>query len=160
MQKAKWVALIVGLGIAVAGAPAIGQQHDHHHHANAPAKLSLNNGKKWTTDAPLRDGMAAIRDLVAGSLDAIHHGKMSRAGYDDLAGKVDERVAAIVATCKLDAKADAQLHIVIGDLASGVEAMRGKSRKPGRMGGAVKIVQALDAYDRHFDHPGWQPIKH
>lgn len=160
MRTLKRIALLMGLGMAVAGAPAYGGTHEHHHHAQTPAKLSLDNGKKWATDDALREGMKATRDLLAGSLDPIHHGKMSRAGYEELAGKIDERIAAVVANCKLDAKADAQLHIVIAEIAAGVDAMRGKGRKPNRMGGAVKVLQALESYDRYFDHPGWQPIKH
>ncbi len=29
-----------------------------------------------------------------------------------------------------------------------------------RMGGAVKLVKALEAYAEHFEHQDWKPIQH
>ena len=45
---------------ALAQSPAASHSHD----ASAPAKLALDHGKKWATDAPLRDGMTKVRALV------------------------------------------------------------------------------------------------
>jgi hypothetical protein len=38
-----------------------------------------------------------------------------------------------------------------------MEAMKAGSH---REEGAVKVVEALNAYGKHFNHPGWKPIKH
>ena len=61
--------------------------------------------------------------------------------------------------CKLDPKADAQLHIIIGDLANGVETMQGKQPGQDRATGVVEISRTLNTYGKYFNHPGWQTIK-
>lgn len=149
------------LSLALASVPATAAENRHDHgHGAAPAKLELNNGKKWATDAPLRKGMENIRN----SIDAVHHevheNKLSAAKYGELAKKVNGEVNGIVANCKLDPKADAQLHLVIAEILEGVEAMEGKAKKVKRQAGALKVGGALEKYASHFDHPGWQPLKH
>ena len=71
----------LALGLATGSLAADAHKHDH---GAAPAKLELNNGKKWATDAPLRRGMENIRN----SIDAVHHeiheNKLSTAKYGAL----------------------------------------------------------------------------
>lgn len=129
-----------------------------HAHAASPGKLHLDHGRKWPTDEPLRRGMSAIRAAMAERIDAIHQNKLAAADYQALGAIVDQEVARIVAECKLAPRADAMLHVVIADLMAGAEAMQGKAKtKPAA--GAQKVVQALNAYGKYFDHPGWQALK-
>ena len=136
--------------------PARGQSHGHD--ANAPAKLSLNQGRKWATDDALRMGMANIRALVEPQLGAAHAGKLSPAQYAALAGQVDAEVGGIVANCKLEPKADAVLHIVIGEMGAGTDAMAGKTAQLRPAQGLVQLAKAVNDYAGHFDHPGFKPI--
>ncbi len=71
--------------------PAMAQTSTHDHHTAAPHKLTLNQGQKWATDAPLRTGMSRIRGLVEPQLDAAHAGKLTPAQYRELdrQGKAD-----------------------------------------------------------------------
>ncbi len=147
--------LAVGLSggaLAATGAAA----HDHGGHQ---VKLALDHGKKWATDEPLRKGMASIRASVEGSLHEIHEGKLDVAGYNALADKVGAQVGGIVAECKLEPKADAQLHVVIAQMLEGVDVMQGK-KKVKRQTGAVKVLTALEQYGTYFDDPNWKPIAH
>jgi hypothetical protein len=83
---------------------------------------------------------------------------MTAEQYRALGTTVEQEVARIVAECKLEPKADAMLHVVIGDLVAGAEGMQGKGQiKPAA--GARQVVQALNAYGRFFEHPGWQGLK-
>jgi hypothetical protein len=149
------------LSLALASTPATAAEHRHGHgHGAAPAKLELNNGRKWETDAPLRRGMENIRHAMDAALHDIHENKLSAARYGELAKKVNGEVDGIVASCKLEPKADAQLHLVIADVLAGIEAMEGKAKKVKRQAGAVKVVGALEKYASYFEHPGWQPLKH
>lgn len=148
----------LALGVAATGVSAV--EKSAHEHGAAPAKLMLNDGRKWATDEPLRKGMGNIRTAMDASLHEIHEGKLSAAGYNDLVKKVNAEVGGIVATCKLEPKADAQLHLVIADMLQGVEAMEGKAMKIKRQAGAVTVLGALDKYATYFDHPNWQPIRH
>ena len=149
----------LALGLSAGGHAADAHKHEHEHGA-APAKLELNQGRKWETDAPLRQGMTSIRGAMETALHGIHVHKYTAAQYGALAKKVNGEVSGIVANCKLEPKADAQLHIVIAEVLDGVEAMEGKQKKVRREAGAVKVVGALEKYGDHFDHPGWQPLRH
>lgn len=139
---------------------ALAQGATHDHGAAAPHKLALDAGRKWATDEPLRAGMQRIRALVAPQLQAAHAGKLTPAQYRQLATQVETEVGGIVANCKLEPKADAMLHIVIADMAQGVDAMAGKNARMRPALGLVKVAQAVDQYGGHFDHPGFEPIRH
>jgi len=132
---------------------------NHDHGASAPHKIELNAGRKWATDEALRKGMTAIRTLVGATLPAAHAGKLTPSQYDVLADDVNAQIAYIVQNCKLDPKADAQLHIVIGDIARGVEMMQGKQPGKGRPLGMLEVSRAMNTYGEYFNHPGWQAIK-
>jgi hypothetical protein len=133
----------------------------HEHEAPAPsAKLVLDNGKKWPTDAPLRQGMTQIRDSLQATLPAIHAGKLDNAGYQRLAGKVNADIGHIVQNCKLEPDADAMLHLVLADVISGAEIMEGKQAGTAREQGAIRIVAALNNYGAYFDHPNWKAPTH
>ncbi len=138
-------ALALAVALAVGAPLAYGQAAHEHGHAADEAKLVLNQGKKWPTDAPLRQGMENIRAALGGGMK-----------YGALAKKVNAEVAGIVQNCKLEPEADAQLHIVIADILAGVEAMEGKVQGEARRAGAEKVARALDAYGEHFDHAGWK----
>ena len=147
----------LALGLVATGVAAA--EHDAHKHGADAVKLTLDNGKKWATDEPLRKGMGNIRTEMQASLHEIHTGKFSTAKYSDLASKVNSEVGGMVAQCKLEPKADAQLHLVIADLLDGVETMQGKAKNVKRQTGAIKVLAALEKYGNYFDQPNWQPIK-
>jgi len=129
-------AIAAALALAFA-APAFAAEDAHSHgHAAEEAKLVLDHGKKWPTDAPLRQGMENIRAVVAkGAKD------------EALAKAVETEVAGIVQNCKLEPEADEQLHIVIAELMAGAEAKD-----------AERVAKALNAYGEHFDHAGWKRL--
>jgi hypothetical protein len=142
---------------AFAGTPAAAPAA--HAHAEAGAgKLALDHGRKWATDAPLRDGMGRIRALADTGVAQAHAGKMTPAQYTELARKVELEVAAIVTNCKLPPQSDAMLHLVIGGIGEGTDAMAGKG-KLAREQGLVRVAEAVNDYGRFFDHPGFQPIR-
>jgi hypothetical protein len=144
---------------AALSAPVLAQTATHDHSAAAPHKLTLNQGRKWATDEPLRAGMERIRGLVEPQLGAAHAGKLTPAQYRELATQVETEVGGIVANCKLEPKADAMLHLVIADLGTGTDAMAGKNPQLRPALGLVKVAQAVNQYGSHFDHPGFKPIR-
>jgi hypothetical protein len=129
-----------------------------HKHAASQAKLTFNEGKKWHADEPLRLAMSHIRASVTTALPAIHSGKLTPAQYDALGKEIEGQIAFIVQNCKLDPKADAQLHIVIGDIAAGLELATAKLSTKKRASGIHKIAVSLNTYGKYFDHPDWQAI--
>ena len=136
---------------------AAGAAQDHAHDAAAPAQLTLDHGRKWPTDAPLRKRMGEIRSLLEQRIPAIHAGKLSTAEYRNLGAAVEQKVGAIVAECKLPPEADAMLHLIVADLVSGADIMQGKA--PGNPAdGAHRVATAANAYGEYFDDAGWKPL--
>lgn len=130
----------------------------HDHAAATPSKLSLDQGRRWGTDQPLRDGMSRIRSLVEPELDKAHRGKLTPAQYAALAQRIDTEVGGIVVNCKLEPQADAMLHLILGDMATGTQAMAGKTAQRKPQQGLAQVAAAVNDYGRYFDDPGFKPI--
>jgi hypothetical protein len=163
MSTRFWLRLSVNaaFALALAGPSTVVAQADHEHsHGMAGiSQLTLDAGNKWTTDASLRSGMAAIRDAFEAEHPAIHSGKQTDARYDALAKRIEKQVQFIVANCKLPPAADANLHYVVADLMQGVSLMRGADPARTRHEGASLVHGALQAYPRYFDDPSWTAPK-
>ena len=163
MKTPNWTLLTSAVAAAAMAAalsaPGFAQTAVHDHSAAMPHKLTLNQGRKWATDEPLRAGMGRIRGLVEPQLGAAHAGKLTPVQYRELATQVETEVGGIVANCKLEPKADAMLHLVIADVGSGTDAMAGKDAKTRPALGLVKVAQAVNQYGSNFDHPGFKPIR-
>jgi hypothetical protein len=154
-------ALLLAAMLGLSGMSQAATSHDDHAaHGQGAATLQLNAGKKWETDAPLRQSMANIRQTMAAALHDIHENRLPATGYGKLAQQVESEVGAIVSNCKLEPKADAQLHLIVADLLAGAEQMSGKAKKIKRQNGAVKVIGALDNYAKYFDDASFKPIKH
>ena len=154
----KLTALAVALAsAAVLTLPAPAAADVHQHDGSGIHRLKLDQGKKWSTDEPLRKGMSEIRSLVNAQHEAIHSGRLKPADYARLGTQIEAQVAFIVQNCKLSPEADANLHEVLGEMLEGVEAMKGKEQKSLRAG-AGKVVAALNDYGKYFDHPGWKRL--
>lgn len=150
------LAAAFALSLAAAVPAAFAADPHHHGHGAGAPKLQLNQGKKWVTDAPLRESMAAIRETVHGAPAPLHKGTAKAADYAPVGNRVEAEVGRIVKECKLPPDADAQLHVVVADLLAGADAMKAaKDAKAGRAG-LIQVDRALTAYGRHFDHPGWK----
>lgn len=161
MQRHILTALAVLSLTATGPALAANNAHDHGSaHGEAPATLQLNAGKKWGTDAALRQAIGGIRQSLAKNLNAIHNNRFPASAYGGLAHQVEGAVNDIVANCKLEPQADAQLHIIVADLLAGAEQMAGKAKQAKPRDGAIKVLGALDKYGRYFDDPDFQPIAH
>lgn len=138
--------------------PVLAAEPSHEHARAGGAELELDHGRKWPTDEALRQGMTNMRAALAADLKAIHANKASDAQYEALASKLNAEVAYLVANCKLEPKADAELHKLIAEILAGAEAMQGKEPGAARRAGAVRVVRTLDAYGQFFDHPGWKGL--
>jgi hypothetical protein len=153
-------ALIMAAGLVASNAWAAGaQQPAAHEHGSEHATQAkpLPAGKRWPTDAALRQGMTQIRTDVAAQLPAVHHDELTPQQYAALAQKTEIQVGQIVANCKLQPDADAALHGILAQIGEGTEAMAGKSKMAPREG-VVKVVAAINEYGRTFDHPGWKKL--
>lgn len=161
-MKTEFSILLAALALVVSAPSHAAASADGHPHAGhgsiAPQKLQLNAGKKWATDALLRQTMNDINQAMATAVPLIHKNQFDSAAYQALATTVNQKVAYAVEHCKLEPKADAMLHLIIADLTAGAETMEGKNLNS-RHDGAVRILEALKAYGDFFQHPGWKAAR-
>jgi hypothetical protein len=155
MKHRNLVAAAIAAALVLGPVPlAVAQTHAH---ADVPT-LTLDQGRRWPTDTPLRRHMNDIRATMAGSLARIEQGTLPRADYAKIGASVEGKVASIIADCKLPPEADAMLHVIVADLVDGADVMQGKSAgEPAA--GAHKVVTALDNYAQYFDHAGFEPLR-
>ena len=155
IKRKYYLAVIVSI-VAVLG--VISWQHFHESHStshdehNSSAKLDLNDGKKWQTDAAMRQAMHRIRELVAPLQAVTSEQSINPAEAKSIALGVQEQVKFMIDNCKLDKKADAVLHTFIADLLKATEWL---SQEPPTAQGIVLIQKVLDRYPQYFEHPGW-----
>lgn len=147
--------LLVSPGSALA-------QHGHEPGHGNESKLELNHGKKWQTDAALRKGMTRMRAAITAALDAVHAGKASDATFETAARAMNAQVTYLIQNCKLDPKADAQLHLIVADVLAASEVLEGKSAGTPRVDGLLAAASSLNRYGEFFAHPGWRgiPLEH
>lgn len=145
--------------LAATSAPAMagGQEHnhpahgEHADHLNHASPLVLDHGgAKWKTDTALRDGMTHIRSAV--HKHGKDEGRLAAAQGRALANDINTWVGYMIANCKLEPKADAALHVLIGDLVKGAELLQA----PGHAKDGLALAKkALATYPQYFDHPDW-----
>jgi hypothetical protein len=150
--------LLLATALVFPLANAVSQTAPHEHEAVAHGSMELNAGQKWATDAPLRQGMTKIRTAVLTALPAAQSGSLTPAQYDVFADDVNSQVVYIVQNCKLEPKADAQLHVLLGDITTGVSVAKGEKQGEARSQGVIKVAESVNNYGKYFDHADLQPI--
>ena len=135
------------------------QHNDRSHTARSHGKLTLNDGKKWHTDEALRHAMSKIHASVKSAVADIQVGKLSSAQYNALGKEITEQLSFIVQNCKLDPKADTQLHLIIAGIADGIDTISAKKESQQRESGIHKIAESLNNYGKYFEHPNWQTLQ-
>jgi hypothetical protein len=128
------------------------QKNIEHDHGDSN-QLVLNDGKKWQTDAALRQGMQTIRDLIMPLTMRSTEQSINAEQAKKIALGVKEQVNYLINNCKLDAKADAVLHTLIADLLKGSELL---TQQTSDAQGIVIIQEVLHTYPQYFDHPNWE----
>jgi len=154
MQTARpFTAFAVALALAL-GAPGIvaAQTHAHDGSGGTAIEIMLNNGAKWQGDQNMVIGMTAIHSTMAANLDAIHAGTLPADASKEIAADIQKQLDFMIENCVLEPKVDEQFHVVLGEVMTGVSALEKGEVETG----AVTIVQALNAYGEHFEHPGWR----
>lgn len=99
--------------------------------------------------------MDGINQAMATALPLIHKDRFSDSDYAALASTINRKVGYAIEHCKLDAKADAMLHLVIAELMAGAEMMEGKTTAA-HHDGAARVRRALESYGKYFQHPNWK----
>lgn len=143
---------MTGTALAADAAHSHGHSHGHEVHGT----MELNQGQKWETDAALRQGMGALHQIVSTGLDDAHANALAANDYKKMSDEIMTQFSYVVENCELEPEADAQLHILLGNIIQGVEVIEGKVSDEQPEDGLVKMAQALNSYGSYFDHPNWE----
>jgi hypothetical protein len=148
-----FTAFALALALAL-GTPGIvaAQTHAHDGSSGTAIEITLNNGAKWHGDQNMITGMTTIHGTMAANLEAIHAGTLSTDTGKEIAADIQKQLDFMIENCVLEPEVDEQFHVVLGEVMTGVSALEEGEAETG----AVTIVQALNAYGEHFEHPGWQ----
>ena len=150
----KIIAFTLALGLLVSSGTVASPDDDHHHHHGnvAELELHLDDGERWATDGPLRQGM----DRIHGAFDRAHadyrSDRLHREGAAALAEEVEEQVRYIFANCALPADADAELHKLLAAVLGAASTLRTDEDVHS---GLHELHTVLKTYGEYFDHPGW-----
>lgn len=156
MLTVKYIApALFGIALSLTPVSGFAQSTSHDGHAASELALTLNAGAKWQGDDNMHKGMDAIRTAIAADLDAIHEDRLPAEDYKTLAAEVMAQTDFMIENCVLEPAVDEQLHSVLGQVIEGASDMEAGSEP---RAGAVLVVEALNAYGEHFEHPGWQPL--
>ncbi len=167
-SRRRCLAGVFVLSIAAAGCSHFGKGHHdangghdagghrdahgmHGDHAGRSA-LALNDGAKWSTDAPLRTAMRKIRMTVETETRSQNPASIDPASAMKIATEVEDQVGFMIEHCELEPKADATLHVLISDMLKGA----GELRKPATStAGLTRIQDALEQYPEYFSDAQW-----
>lgn len=152
--------LISALVLALAGAGAIALLHlhspaEHGHGQHGISELVLNDGKRWATDVPLRQGLERIRDAVAPVVAATAARSLTKDEATAFSGVIKDQVQYLAENCKLEPKADAALHVLLNDFLQGADAL---AADPASKAALERVVNALELYPQYFDHQSWRSL--
>jgi hypothetical protein len=137
------------LGASCALTPAMAQTKP-----TAPA--SSPAAQRIATDAAVREGMAAIRTLMAAQETGIAQNKLSAKDYAELARAIEAPMQSRLAQRSLPKAAAVAFNGSIWqDLSYCVGLMRDGQAIAVQRTGALGVQQVLRNYPQYFDHPGW-----
>ena len=115
--------------------------------------------EKLPTDAAVRSGMIAIRDLVRLNHSLITHRRMPPDHAQRFARAIKAQADTILATGTTSGKAKQRLSSLLDEVIAGVDAVAHPERGVAPMDGLIRIDEALARYPEAFDHPGWAPVQ-
>lgn len=171
-NRASLAALGIAITVALAAgpvlaAPATQDGHAGHaqHHAQATPPTDAHaqhghdaaappvppTGQRWTTDAPLQDGMGRIRQAVT-MLEHLEMGHVDSKQAPALADQIRSAINYMIANCKLAPDADATLHGLLVKFIAGADAVR---TGPVTLDELKPMQEALAQYPMQFDDPTW-----
>ncbi|MBK8284456.1 MAG: hypothetical protein IPK97_05995 [Ahniella sp.] len=124
--------------------------HDHHHSTEVPEAAASTDGKRWSTDASLREGMARIQQATSKATTADPKTVLA------LADEIGASVQFMIKHCKLEPEADATLHPLLARLLQ----TSAELRKDPSSGASIQVVVDTWAHIASCSTIPTQPSSH
>ena len=123
---------------------------------NSRIESTLDQGKKWETDAVVRQGMENIRQVMVARQPRIAKAELNAQDYRQLTETIEQHLAAVMQNRKISKGAEKAFHLVVMvDLTQNLNLMRTGATVPLQRVGALGVLQSLRLYGEFFQHPGW-----
>ncbi|MGE3298455.1 MAG: hypothetical protein AB7I68_14035 [Porticoccaceae bacterium] len=155
LLAAGWLFAIAGVGSAASTTAQEQVDSPHRHDRQERESPETAQSTPFATDAPLRAGMARIRNAVAANRPDDRQRGLSREQATALASEIEQSVNYLFANCRLEPAADAALHGLLAQLLQGAAALR---RDPAAEDGIPAVLAALASYPRLFLDAQWQAL--
>lgn len=142
-------ALVAGIVVVLVAPVTALAQHDH---PVAGPAATAPPAHPWPADATLSANMARIHD----TLDRLRHyemGHMDATLARDQADVIAESASEIFTKCKLPPERDAVLHGMLVPLLAATQKFK---TDPADAAQIAAMREAVAAYPRYFEAPGWQ----
>lgn len=140
-----WV-LVFSINIKV-----LAGDHEHHDSNKLEQSLNLNNGKKWSTDKALRTNMSEIHKDLKKILEKTKSNKVAISDYQLFGKNLNDNINNIFKNCKLEPKADAQLHVIMAELLKASKELTSTSMIAKKKEAAHDILSNYKKYLKYFD---------
>ena len=131
-------------------------EHAHPAHSKTnSANLTLDHGKKWATDLPLRQSMEKISQLMNSNMSIIHNNKMSDSEFKKLGQQIHAQTNNIFKNCKLSPKADQMLHEILIPILKAEKVYLGTEKSLSKHDATLSVMSSLESYGKYFNHKDW-----
>jgi len=111
------------------------------------------------TDAAVRNGMLAIRDVVRTNHSLVTHRRMPPDHAQRFAAQVKIEADRILAKTSLSGDALEKLRALLADIVSGLGAVARPDEGATALDGLARADAALARYPQEFDDPTWKPLQ-
>lgn len=111
------------------------------------------------TDAAVRKGMAAIRDIVVTNHSLVTHRRMPPDHALRFAAQVKVEADKILATTSLSGDALDKLKALLEEIVTGLGAVAKPTGGADAIDGLGRVDAALARYPDEFDDPTWKPLQ-
>lgn len=111
------------------------------------------------TDAPVRKGMLAIRDIVRTNHSLVTHRRMPPDHAMRFAAQVKVEADRILSTTTLTGDALEKLRALLEEIVTGLGAVARPEEGTSAIDGLARADAALARYPEEFDDPDWKPLQ-
>lgn len=146
---ALFLTLIISSPLFAAEGTAASHEHEHDGHSSGAvsAQATLNNGKKWKSDATLKKNMIAMHKEFNSLHSKFESKKATQEDFKSMQTTTQKSLDDIFKNCKLEPKADATLHEVLAQLMAAKEKLEKDSS---RLDGLKQMQTGFDMFHQYF----------
>lgn len=124
------------------------KEHKEHQHGEEQG-ITLNNGKKWETDADLKKLMGNINTELQKVKKLEKSGKAGPKTYEHFYHSIETSTQKIINSCKMPEGMHENYHVILEDILNTSEELKDAEKQKGV---TAKMTETMKKYTEYFDH--------